>query len=190
MTLVREPEDPQPYLLTLEDFETLHRTGAFDRHPKVELIEGVILQMNPQKNRHSFIKSELGFRLAAALKEIGGPFRAVVEPTLAIPPDSAPEPDIAVTSDHPRDGYMELATIALLVEVSSTTLAFDLRHKAGLYARNGVPEYWVVELDGMLIHRHWNPQDGSYADKDEVPIGGTVASVTVSALRIDTADLG
>ena len=189
MTLVRQPDDPQPYLLTLEDFETLHRTGAFHRHAKVELIEGVILQMNPQKNRHSFIKSELGFRLAAALKDMNGPLRAVVEPTLTIPPDSAAEPDIAVTSDHPRDGYMALATVALLIEVSSTTLAFDLSHKAGLYARNGIPEYWVVELDGMRIHRHWNPRNGAYSDKDEVPLGAIIESVTVSGLQIDTANL-
>jgi Uma2 family endonuclease len=189
MTLVRQPEDPQPFLLTLRDFETLHRAGAFHRHPKVELIEGVILQMSPQKNRHSFAKSELGFRLAAKLKEMASPLRAIVEPTIAIPPDSAPEPDIAVTSDLPRDAYVAIETVALLIEVSSTAVAFDLQHKAALYARNLIPEYWVIQIDKALVHRHWHPREGAYLDKDTVLLGQPLESVTIPGLAVESDSL-
>jgi len=87
---VQQDEQPKLYELTLEDFRTLHEAGAFDERPKVELIEGVLYEVAAQKNRHSFMKSELAVRLALALREMGSPLKAIVEPTVAMPPKSAP----------------------------------------------------------------------------------------------------
>jgi Uma2 family endonuclease len=189
MTLVRQPEDPKPFPLTLQDYRVLHEAGAFDQGPRVELIEGMILQMNPQQNRHSFAKSELGFRLSAKLKELGSPLRAIVEPTIAIPPDSAPEPDIALTSDRPRDDYVALNTVALLIEVSSTTLKHDLERKAELYAASGVPEYWVLEVYAGVLHRHWEPEGRRYRQKDVVAVGGVIESITIAGLSVESDGL-
>jgi Uma2 family endonuclease len=189
MTLVRHPEHPEPFPLSLDDYRVLHQSGAFDRGPKVELIEGMILQMNPQQNRHSFAKTELAFRLMAKLREIGSPLRAIVEPTVALSRDSAPEPDIALTSDVPKDDFIALKTVALLIEVSSTSAAYDLNRKAPLYARSGVPEYWVLEIHKAVLHRHWSPLEGTYAKRDTVPIGEPIESVTIPGLRIESDGL-
>ena len=189
MTLVRHPEDPKPFRLTLDDYRVLHQAGAFDRGPKVELIEGVILQMNPQRNSHSFAKTELAFRLREKLREIDSPFRAIVEPTIALSRDSAPEPDIALTSDGPRDDYIALDTVALLVEVSSTTITYDLGPKAALYAASGVPEYWVLEIHKGVLHRHWSPREGGYSEQDAVPLGDRIESVTIPALAVESDGL-
>jgi Uma2 family endonuclease len=91
MTLARHPEDRKPFRLTLDDYRVLHRAGAFDRGPKVELIDGVILEMNPQRNSHSFAKSELARRLGNKLEQLNSPLRAITEPTIALSEDSAPE---------------------------------------------------------------------------------------------------
>ena len=189
MTLARHPEDPKPFLLTLDDYRVLHEAGAFDRGPKVELIEGVILQLNPQQNRHSFAKTELAFRLRDKLREIGSPLRAIVEPTVAIPPDSAPEPDIALTSDKPRDDYVALGTVALLIEVSSTTVGHDLKRKAALYARSGVPEYWVLEVYKAVLHRHRSPGGAAYSKQEALPLGGLLESVTIPGLAVESDGL-
>jgi len=192
MNLIRQvaqDDEPRLYELTLEDFRTLHDAGAFDERPKVELIEGVLYEVAAQKNKHSFMKSELGRRLANKLEAMGSPLRAIVEPTVAMPPKSAPEPDIALTADTPRNDYVALDTVALLIEVSSTTLSFDLRRKGTLYARNGVPEYWVIDVAKEVVHRHWEPTVEGCRSNDEVALGGRLESVTIPGLAIDTANL-
>lgn len=189
MTLARQLEDPAPFPLTLQDYRVLHEAGAFDRGPKVELIEGMILQMYPQQNRHSFAKSELSRRLGNKLEELGSVLRAITEPTIAMPPDSAPEPDIALTSDRPRDDYVALDTVALLIEVSSKTLQYDLKRKAAFFAANGVPEYWVLEVHEALLHRHWSPRNGTYVGKDVAPLGGRLESVTIAGLAVESDGL-
>jgi Uma2 family endonuclease len=43
-------------------------------------------------------------------------------------------------------------------------ISFDLKIKAALYARAGVPEYWVLDVAGRRLLVHRNPQSGTYAD--------------------------
>jgi Uma2 family endonuclease len=78
---VGRDEEPEVYELTLEDFRTLHDAGALDERAKVELIDGVLYEVAAQKNRHSFMKSELGRRLANRLEALGSPLKAIVEPS-------------------------------------------------------------------------------------------------------------
>ena len=80
---------------------------------------------------------------------------------------SEPEPDLAVTL-APTTDYVQSnpgpQDIALIAEVSNTTLAFDLEVKAPLYARVGIPEYLVLDVAGRQIHRHRQPTQAGYAD--------------------------
>ena len=81
-------------------------------------------------------------------------------------PSNEPEPDLVVlirecaafvsANPQPRD-------IALLVEISDTTLNFDLTVKAALYARAGIVEYWVLDVTGRRLFSHRNPASGGYA---------------------------
>lgn len=104
---------------------------------------------------------------------------------------SLPEPDVAVINElkpdydfrHPR-GEEAL----LVIEVSDTTARFDLTRKAVLYARAGVPEYWVVDLNRrlMVVHRQ---SDGTrykqiqiYAENDTVSMAGRSEGVKVTDL--------
>jgi Uma2 family endonuclease len=81
-------------------------------------------------------------------------------------PTSEPQPDLAVLK-QPRSAYRDNpkpSDLSLVVEVSDTTLTFDMRVKARLYARAGIVEYWVVDVDGRRIVVHRNPQGGTYSD--------------------------
>lgn len=192
MNVVRQiesREEPAIAELTLDDFRTLHDSGAFDNRRKVELIEGVLFEVAAQKNRHAILKSELAFRLALALRELDSPLKAIVEPTVAMPPKGAPEPDIALSSETARDDYMALDTVALLIEISSTTLRFDLGPKARMYSFHGVREYWVIDLNQGKVHRHTEPSADGYRIRDEVALGGLLSSLTMPALAVDTAGL-
>ncbi len=51
----------------------------------------------------------------------------------------------------------------LIVEVSDSTLNFDLTVKAALYARPAMIEYWVIDILGNRLIVHREPSEGVYA---------------------------
>lgn len=189
MNVANRIDERQRLLLNVRDFRILEEAGAFVGRPKVELIEGVIVTVSPQKNLHSFVKSELALRLGLRLRELQLPLRAITEGTLELAPDSAPDPDITITSDAAKDGYIAKETAALVIEVSDTSLSYDLETKAALYARSGVAEYWVVAVRTEKMHRHWTPDGGSYARIDVNLFGETWESATIPGLSVQSERL-
>ena len=180
--------DPRPHLWTTEEFEAIAFVAPFAGRT-VELIEGVLFEMSPQQSTHSYVKTEVGRRLANQLETLGDDRRVYIEPTVAIPPDSAPEPDIVVTGEMPGKGFLAVEGVILLVEIANTTIEHDLGRKSSLYGRSGIPEYWVVEIDAACIHRRWSPGPHGYAEQDEVPLGQPCRSVTMPDLSIATTGL-
>ena len=90
-------------------------------------------------------------------------FEAWVEGTVEFSPHSMPEPDILVTRDTPADGPILAEMLALAVEIADPTSGFDLGRKAKMYAKNGLAEYWVIDLAKRLVHRHTSPSATGFA---------------------------
>lgn len=106
-------------------------------------------------------------------------------------PSSDPEPDVVVLTRP----YNELVPrpkandVRLVVEVSDSTLAFDLTQKARLYARAEIPEYWVLDVANRRLIVHRRPQGGAYqevvayAEAESVaPLAAPDSSVVVGTL--------
>ena len=180
---------PSRYRLSVADYLLLHEAGAFEGM-WTELIEGEIIVMSPQARRHLYVKSELAYRLRRALEAIGNTLFVAVDGTVEISEDSLPEPDIFLTDAPDGEGYMPGASLKLAVEVAASSLDFDLTRKSGLYARHGIPEYWVADVNGRVIHQMWTPAGEAYAHRREVAFGETVVAVTVAGLRVETSGLG
>jgi Uma2 family endonuclease len=178
-----------PVKLRLADYLRLEEAGAFEEYRKTELIEGEIFFMNAQHRPHAVIKSRLHVRIAAALDAIGQGWEAVVEGSIAIPPHNSPEPDIVVTSEPDGEGLIPLDSVKLIIEVSDATLTFDLKRKLEIYARNGVSEYWVVDVNARVIHQMWLPAGETYAEQREVAFGEPIPASTIAALKVDTRGL-
>ena len=187
---------PRQARLTIEDFLVLDRTGAFDSYSKSELIDGTIYVVNAQFSRHMKAKVRLLLRLAAACERLGTGLEVWSEGSVAFAPASMPEPDLFITTRTPASGNAQSDRIpvsaddvALIVEIAQTTLAFDLGKKAMAYAKGGLAEYWVVDLSGGRIHRHWNPTSKGFAERDEFELGAVARSVTIPQLAIATDGL-
>lgn len=176
---------PEKARLRVEDFLLLDESGAFADYTKSELIDGEIYVMNAQHSWHARNKTDLAFELQLALRDLGSVLRPVVEVSTRISDYSLPEPDIVVTSYRGR-GVMPLETVALLVEVSDTTLEIDLGRKLRIYAEASVPEYWVIDLNGGRIIQMWEPARSDYTQRNEVALGERIASATVSELTVTT----
>ncbi len=184
------PASDPIWRLTVDQYHAMIDTGILSSDSPVELVEGILLQKMSKKPPHSFATEEARVALSSVLPP-GWSVRAQEPITLA---DSEPEPDIAVARGSNRD-YLKRhpgpADIALIVEVSDSTIARDRGIKLRMYARAGIREYWIVDLLSRCIEVHTDPQGESYrvlrvlSANEAIPVtigGSEVGSVLVSSL--------
>lgn len=183
--LSRAVTTPEKVRLRVDDFLLLNDNGAFADYSKTELLDGEIYFMNAQHSRHARIKTELAFEIGLVVREMGSDLRPIIEASTRVSDYSLPEPDIVVTS-YKGPHIVPLETVALLIEVSDTTLKIDLGRKLRLFAAAGIPEYWVVDTEGKLVHQMWSPAGKSYREKRSVALGERVGAVTIVGFAVET----
>lgn len=181
---------PLPYRLTVDDFFRLDEAEAFAGYGKTELIRGEVFYMNAQHRPHARAKIAIYEALRDWIKTNDPGFAVLIEATVAMPPHSAPEPDVILTSEPGGEGPVPVASVRLLVEIADSTQTADLVTKAALYAESGVPEYWVVDLKSKAAHRMWAPDTGRYASRDERAFGARIESATIAGLGVELSGLG
>ncbi len=174
MTAIHAAIDPVHVRgLTRAEYDHLVAAGHFVGE-RLELLHGSIVRMSPQGPEHAHVVEDLTERLTNACR----PLRVRVQLPLAAGEDSEPEPDFAIVERGRRD--MHPSSALLVIEVADSSLARD-RAKAGIYARAGVAEYWIINLVDRAIHVHRRPRPEGY---DEVR---TVTSGTVTSTAVPTA---
>ncbi len=172
---------------TVKDYLRMGETGILDEDDRVELIDGQIIAMSPIGFRHAKMVN----RLTRILVRLAGD-EAEVSPQNPVELDryGMPQPDLALISAEctaharPKDTH-------LVIEVSDSTLNFDLKVKAQHYARTGIREYWVVDVDNEVLWIHRSPRrNGTYASVVALEANETVICESLPAVRITRADLG
>lgn len=157
------PEDaaPQPKRWTVDEFVRLSAEGSLGEG-RYELIEGQIVSKMGQNGPHIFSM----IRCTEALRMIfGRDFTFVQQSTLRLSDADAPEPDIAVFRGNPAalTDAPNASDAVLLVEVADTRLDTAQGPKVALYARHGIPEYWVVDLRSRTLTTRTGPRpDGTW----------------------------
>jgi len=134
-------------LFTVEEFQRMGESGVFDSDARLELLEGEILEMNAVGSRHVAVVNRL---TRALVGRVGDRQIVSVQNPFVLDPRSQPQPDLLVLRAKDDDYYLALPgpeDVLLAIEVSDSTLRHDTR-KAVLYAREGVPEAWLVVLRG------------------------------------------
>jgi Uma2 family endonuclease len=137
---------------------------------RVELLEGAIVEMSPEGIPHSYTQQSV----SDYLRELFHGQAHIRDAHPITLDNSEPEPDIAIVrlpqtiyaQHHP---YSE--DIYWLIEVSQQTLAKDLEQKTITYARNGIPEYWVIDIKNNQLIVHTQPQTNNYAQIVEYKAG-------------------
>lgn len=185
-------ETPATFRFTFDQFEQMFDDGMFqDVWNRVELLEGRIVEMAPGSDDHGKTSAELIYLIAAGLRAAGlnGEFGVRTDGTLRIGEYSAPEPDVFVVRNFSGRKYAEASDAVLVVEVSVSTRADDLKIKMPMYARAGVPEAWMVEPEARLIRIFRDPRpDGSWGD-EAVVTEGVVTPLFSDQVRVDLAEL-
>lgn len=188
MTLAtsRIPE-PEARRWTQDEFYRLAEDGWFEGQ-RVQLIEGEIIQMPPQKSEHAWTIRRCQLQMEAAF----GPSHWVrVQMPLNVGRESDPEPDIAVTIE-PAETYAKIhpTSAAIVIEVSDSSLDLDRRKKA-LYASAGIEEYWIVNLLNrtLEVHRSPDPASKRYRDEQILAQNQAIATVARPSVSIQVSEL-
>lgn len=175
----------QLHRFSLEEYHRLIEAGGFDEDARVELIEGILVDMSPNTRTHDRAIRWLNEWLVLSIDRR----RFEVGPQTALTlSDSEPEPDLTVVPRNAQEPYHP-GTAMLVIEVAVSSRYRDLRQKPILYARAGVPEYWVVDLDKSCVVVHLTPSGDRYESIVTVRGDGTVMARAVELPELKVAEL-
>jgi Uma2 family endonuclease len=175
-------------LIDVGDYHRMGEAEILGEDDRVELIEGELIAMSPVSVPHSLCINRLNRLLVLGL---GDNAIVSVQNPVRLGDFSEPQPDFALlrpaspnyakTPPLPEDVF-------LLIEVAASSLRYDVAVKAALYARYGIAEYWVVDVEARRVLRHRDPTQLGYARTEEVRDGAAIAPLALPALSLALAD--
>ncbi|WP_165075852.1 Uma2 family endonuclease [Paludisphaera rhizosphaerae] len=166
---------PVPVMrFTVAEYESLIRSGALPEEPRHELLEGWITPKRCGGPAHAVAIALATPLLIHVLESV---WRVSVKSAITTA-DSQPEPDLAVARGQARD-FLERhpgpKEVPLVIEVADSSLPRDRGLKARVYARAGIPNYWIVNLVDRVVEVHSDPTDqATYAHIEAVGPDGAI----------------
>lgn len=154
----------------------MDRAGVFAPEARLELIEGEIVEMAPIGSPHA---GRVNTLTRLFVQRAGDRAIVSVQGPVVASDRSIPQPDLALLkprADDYCDSNPTAADTLLVVEVSDTTLAFDLGTEVPLYARCAIPEVWVVDVNERAIRVHRDPSANGYRTAFTATAGRRVTS--------------
>lgn len=177
------------YHFTVDEYQTMAEAGVFVEGPRVELIEGEIIEMEPIGLLHASIVDRLN---ALFTRVVGDEAIVRVQSSIVLGIASQPEPDVALLRarhDWYAKAHPDEVDVFLVVEVSDTTVAFDRRVKVPLYAQLGVRECWIVDVSGGVVDVHRLPGLGSYGQVARYVVGQQISPEALPHVTLDVAEI-
>ena len=174
---------------TADEYQEMGRAGILREGDRVELIDGEVLAMSPIGPPHIGTVNRLNHLFGHL---VGDAAIVQVQLPVRLDPYSEPQPDLALL--RPRADFYGTAAagpdqVLLAIEVAQSSLAYDRNVKAGLYARRGIAEYWIVDLNSNEVVRHTEPMDGRYSCVAAVPHDHEFAPSLLPGCVVTTRDL-
>ena len=182
-------EDPRRHRLTVADYHRMGEVGILEPDARVELIDGEIIDMPPMGFRHSGTVDKLTRLLVTACGEAA---IVRVQSSIRLSNYSEPQPDVALL--RPRDDFYTTspaapANVLLVIEVAASSQRYDRVVKLPLYARHGIAEVWLMDLEAGRVLRHRQPQGGKYLATDQPDLGSPLEIAALPETRLDLSTL-
>ncbi len=177
-----------------DDIRRMTEIGILGENDPFELIDGELIEMAAKGYAHDRIRDEIARSLILGLDQS---FGVSVEGTLQLDPQTLVEPDVLVYRKTDAfaspEGYriVPAPKVLLAIEISVSSLAFDRRRKAALYATHGVPEYWVIDVNGLRTFVHSDPSGSAFGSLREMSADAELrpASPDLGGYAVRLADL-
>jgi Uma2 family endonuclease len=167
---------PDLYRINVREYERIVAAGALD-DDRLELIDGYMVKKMPKNPPHSWSTKVL-LKALERLLSPGWTWR--LEQPVRIPEYNEPEPDVAIVRGNDDDYKHRTpvpADVALLVEVSETTLDRDQGEKLAAYALGNIPVYWIVNLVDGHVEVYSGPGPTGYLSRQDFSPGEFVPAV-------------
>lgn len=173
--------------LSVTQYRRMGEAGILTRADRVELIDGEVIDMSPAGSRHAGIVRQL----ARLLERASGDEAIVsVQSPLALGDASEPEPDIVLLrprADYYKAAHPTAADALLVIEVADTSLRFDRQIKLPLYARHGIGEVWIIDIEHDIVTSQREPRGGRYKLVEDIRALDAAAPAALPRVRIDLA---
>ncbi len=174
---------------SVREYYRMAETGVLRPDARVELLNGEIIDMSPVGPFHGGLVKRLSrlFHLEAK-----GRWTVSTQDPLRLDDHSEPEPDIMLLKPVPDDyisRHPQPEDVFLLIEVSDTTLDYDLEEKLPAYGRAGVPEVWIVNLQSATIEVYRELRFTGYASKTVLRAGEQAKPLAFPDAVVDVAEL-
>jgi Uma2 family endonuclease len=171
---------------TVHDYYAMADAGILGEDDRVELIEGEILEMAAIGSRHAACVD----RLNRYLQAVGEQAVVRVQNPVRLSDLTEPQPDLALLrarDDFYAAGHPGPADTLLIVEVSHSTLGYDREVKLPLYATAGIPEVWVVDVDGSAVEVYRDPASGRFRSEARLRAGDVLRPLHFPAVETPVA---
>jgi hypothetical protein len=146
----------------VDEYHAMVRAGILMEGDRIELIDGEIVEMHTIGSRHLACVIRLNHLLVPPL---AGRARVSIQGSMRLDRYSEPEPDVLVLrprADDYASAHPGPADVLLAIEVADTSLAYDRTVKLPLYARAGIAEVWIVDLEARAVEVHREPSADGY----------------------------
>jgi len=178
-----EPATTLPvHRIDVDTYNRMVACGALEGQ-RVELLEGLIVEMSPLSPAHNAVVTRLMRHFAAAPR-----WWMRVQSSIEVPPNAEPEPDLAVFAQEPSPKHHP-TTALLAIEVAVSSHMIDRNVKARLYAQAGIPAYWLIDVPARTVEVRTEPGSGSYRHCETFKEGSIVPSPLTGIDDVDIAAL-
>lgn len=184
-----KPPATMRHRVTVDELYRLYEERDPADTRRMELIEGEIVVMMPPGPLHSGYTDETEDVIR---RKVGSAFRVRCQHPIRINSNNEPQPDIAVVKPR-KDAYAlshpNPDDVLLIIEVSDSSLDFDLNIKRLTYAKAEIAEYWVLDVNARELHVFLHPWQGDYTHHTTYSGKEEVSCTTVQNLKVAVNEL-
>jgi Uma2 family endonuclease len=168
---------------TTGDFHLMAEAGILAEHDRVELIDGEIIEMSPIGHRHRVRVARLHTLFVRAFGDLAV---VICQASIELNEWSESEPDLVVLKPR-ADFYAGKpwapGDVFFVMEVADSSLRYDRKIKVPLYARAGIPEYWIEDAKRDVLHVYRDPAGETYATSLELRRTDVIAPLALPDIQ-------
>lgn len=174
---------------SVDEYYRMAEVGILTEDERLELLDGEVIRLSPISSRDAACVMRLN---AFLNRVVGGRTIVSVRHPIHLDDFSEPQPDVALLrrrEDFYAASHPTAADVLVVIEVADTSVEYDRKRKLPLYARAGIPEFWLANLPEERFEIHTQPRDGEYQSVTVVRRGETIASPTIAGLSVNASDV-
>ena len=181
-----EDADTRQRKLTVDEVYAMVEAGIIGEDERLELIDGVLVEMSPKNIRHERFKNLIA---GWFVRQLARPLEAWVETTVRLSDHSYVEPDITIFRYDPRMEKVTGAECELVIEVANTSLRHDQVIKVPKYAEYRLREYWLVNTQAETVTVHRRSDGNGWAEASSYPFDTTLHPLFAPEFAVNIAGI-